>query len=223
MLFTNAHKAIGIGVGIGAVCVVVAISWWYFARPVQNPTVLSERSQQFMAEHGKDIATQEVSFDDQKEYQQDTAYDQHCYSFEMPFKSIAARMEDPADSCITRLMTKEPISRVAIQAKTAQNALAEDPAITMRRANSNQYHETVLLTKKFGEVLRFNGEDAVTLFWQTAGKTITIGFTGLTDPATVDDSRLIKLIESFQLVTAPAAIRTYEATSSTPSATDSAF
>lgn len=210
MLQKNANKrAIGIGVSIGLVC--VAISFWKFtSRSTITLDQLSERSQQFLTEHGKDVATQEVEFGDEKGYEQNHAYDRSCYSFQMPFKSKLARVEDPDDSCTTRLLTKEPISRIAIQVKATQSPLAEDPAITMRRANSDQYSETAIKTAKFGTVLRFDSEDAVTIFWQTAGQTVTIGFTGLTDPATVDVKRLTNLIESFQLVTKPEAPRTYE-------------
>lgn len=220
----NASKrAIGIGVGIGIICVAIGL-WTVVTRPTITHDQLSERSQQFLVEHGKDVATQEVEFGDEKEYTQNQTYDEHCYSFAMPFKSKLARVEDPVDSCTTRLLTKEPISRVAIHMQVAQSPLGEDPAITMRRAAVDQYTETAIKTDKFGTVLRFNSEDAVTLFWQVADKTVTIGFTGLTDPATVDVQRLTNLIESFQLVTKPAPSRTYEEQSITPTpATQSVY
>lgn len=222
MHVSNARQAVIVGVSVGSVCLVGVLIWWFMTQPRVVGSQLSERSQQFMAEHGADIAVEEVSFD-QKEYVDNQTYDEFCYSFQMPFKSAQARIEDPAESCIVRLLTKDPISRVAIQAKTEPNPLTEDPAITMRRANTEQYRETSIQTARFGQALRFDGDGAVTVFWQSAGKTITIGFTGLTDPATVDIERLRQLIDSFQLVTTPSAVRTYVTPSTTTTATQSAF
>lgn len=226
MVVRNAKKlAVSIGVMSGLLVAGLVVSWQYSTHLSEsNLDTLTERSQQFLTEHGKDVATQKIEFGDQQAYNQsDHAYDAACFSMVMPFKSKPARVEEPVEDCILRLLTAEPISRVAIQVKSRQATLSEDPAITMRRANQHEYQESQLQTERYGQVLRFDAQDAIAIFWQTTDKTITVGFTGLTDPATVDDAQLLRLIESFQLNTTPTKIKIYEAPNQTKTATGSGF
>ncbi len=213
------QKAIMIGFTLGLVVLLLVGGWYgWKSRQAKISTELSPRSQEFLDEHKGSVSETAVDFGDGKPFQNEYAVDGPCFSVVIPFASKKATTDEPATSCTVRLLTQDPTGRLVISSRPFTQKMADDPAIQLRRQVSFGYRESSVSAKKYTGIVRFEDKETVSVFWITAGKMMTIAFTGLADTTKVDTDRLVKLIESITLNAATTNIKKYDAT---PSATSS--
>jgi hypothetical protein len=206
---------IGIIIGVGVLMVGAGLYWWGLRQGVITGQ-LSTRSQQFLESHPDSLTETTVDFGDGTAFTKDLAIDGACFSAVIPFLSKESPLEErAAQSCTIRLMTQQPTSRLVISARPFEGKLADDPAIQLRRQANFGYKESSISATRYQTVARFDDKETVSVFWLTAGKMMTIAFTGLADTTKIDTDRLISLIDSIVLNSKPIRINTYDASSST--------
>lgn len=177
---------------------------------------LSTRSQEFLQSHPEGLTETAVDFGDGTAFVNNLAVDGACFSVVIPFASKKTPLEEGAtESCTIRLLTQQPTGRLVISARPFDGKLADDPAIQLRRQANFGYTESSISATKYQTIVRFDDKETVSVFWLTAGKMLTIAFTGLADTTKIDTDRLVSLIDSIVLNSKPIRINTYDASSST--------
>lgn len=217
MLKLNAKQIAVVTGGVSGLVVLLIIGVVYGARIRQGVVTnqLSDRSKEFLDSHAGSLAETAVDFGDGKAFTENLAVDGACFSLVVPFASKLSPADDgAAQSCTVRLVTQQPTSRLVISSRPFDGKLADDPAIQLRRQTSFGFKESSISATKYPTVVRFDDKETVSIFWLTAGKMMTIAFTGLADTTKVDTDRLVVLIQSIILNTKPTQVKNYDATPS---------
>lgn len=163
---------------------------------------ISQRAQEFIAQQQKDEGSlwQEQNFTPSPSSSTEKlVLMSNCFSVEVPFIVHNTKVENEAKGCTVRTRVTSPASQLVISSSTFENSLDEVSSVTMRRLDTVKFKEKKISIDKFDESLRFDEQDATTLFFKKGDLLITLAFTGMAQKELLSDDIIESVVSSLVL------------------------
>ncbi len=185
---------------------VVVVAIWYgknSAKGVVKVGSLSDRGKEFLSQQAQqgDTIWNQVDFSESSPSttaSNNTKQVTPCFTVYVPFEvtKVQNLENDQGFLCRLEMQVQSPRSNLVITAKVFNSVGGEDPGITLRKNNPNDFQKIELPLKTKKQYQAFLSEDSLSVFFQDESLTITVAFSQVLQLDLLDLDRVAELIDS---------------------------
>ncbi|MBP7768607.1 hypothetical protein KA082_02110 [Candidatus Woesebacteria bacterium] len=174
--------------------VMFAIRFFMLPRSTeQMTTTLSQRAMDFITTQKKDTNSEwsELNFDKNNtaytQEQMGTTYATPCFSVTFTVSTTSTKTDTENKKCILRTRVISPSTQLVLSSEILTTKLEEQSSIMLRKREKDKFVERVFTVPQFDQSLRFDEENAITLFLLKKDILIVVAFTDLSQPERITE------------------------------------